>query len=753
MRRLLVTLCLALVLMVAGVAAVSDSGVEPVDGGSAMAYVRPLVFESNHGQTAAAAEYSARSAGGTLFLTRDAAVLAGGSFEIEREGGAVVSVRPTEEVAVTMRWLGGRDEAMPRGVDPLASHSTYFRGAADTGDARRIRAEHFGAVRYDSVYEGVDLVFHGDEQSFEYDFIVAPGADASTIRLAFQGAERLSIDESGDLLMDVGSQVLVQRAPVIFQDVRGSDGTETRHTIEGAFVLAAPDQVEFAIGAYDHRLPLIIDPKVKYSTYLGGATSDSAEEVVEDGRGTVYVAGWTCSAGFPTKSPLQGTMAGICDAFVTAFNARGQLLSSTFFGGSGVDLANSIHVASPDLARGDGSRAGPYVYVTGQTASADFPMKNPIQDPSGDTDVWVSVFTADLDQLLFSTALGGVGLDFANDIITNAHGYVVITGGTESKDFPQVKATQRKFFKTRDAFVAMLNPALGGGASTLDFSTFHGGKGSETGYGVALSGTGAARGALDECITATGITDSSKKFPTVRALQKKLGGAFDAFLAKWCNVLAKPTVVYSSYYGGSENDFAHDLVHDSADRAVIALETHSDDLLVTADAIQGNHAGKGDAALAVFDLGGLTARAADGRDNRAGAKMIFATYHGGSELDRGNGVAVDRDDNAHLAGLTWSSDLPVLKPLQPYQGAGDVLVAKIDYGAESLRRGRVGTPKLLFSSPFGGTQGDVAVGICVDRRSTEYVVGLSFSSNYPTKKPVQRNNAAPPDAIVTAIRR
>ncbi len=754
MRRLLATSCFALVVVAVGVAAVAGSGVEPADGGSATSYVRPLVFESNQGQTAAAIEYAGRSGAGTLYLTRDAAVLARATFEVERENGAVVSVRPTDEVAVTMRWLGGSDEAIPRGVDPLDSHSTYFRGADDIGTARRIRAEHYGAVRYEAVYEGVDLVFRGDEQSFEYDFIVAPGADASAIRLQFQGAEQLSIDESGDLLMDVGGQVLVQRAPVVFQDVRGSDGTETRHAIEGEFVLAAPDQVEFAIGAYDHRLPLVIDPKIKYSTYLGGGSSDSAEEVVEDGRGTVYVAGWTCSAGFPTESALQGAMAGVCDAFVAAFNARGQLLSSTFFGGSGVDLANSIHVASPDLAREDGSRAGPYVYVTGQTASADFPVENPIQTPSGDTDVWVSVFTADLDQLLFSTALGGVGLDFANDIITNAHGYIVITGGTESKDFPQVKPTQKKFFKTRDAFVAMLNPALGGGAATLEFSTFLGGKGSETGYGVALSDTGAARGAVDECITAAGITDSIKKFPTVRALQKKLGGEVDAFLAKWCNVLAKPKLVYSSYYGGSEDDFAHDLVHDSADRAVIVMETHSDDLPVTADAIQGSHAGNGDAALAVFDLSRLAVRAANGGwDYRARAKMVFATYHGGSELDRGNGVAVDRDDNAHIAGLTWSSDLPVVKPLHDYRGAGDVLVAKIDYGADSLRRGRMATPKLLFSSPLGGTQGDVAVGICVDRRSTEYVVGLSFSSNYPTKKPVQRNNAAPPDAIVTAIRR
>jgi len=754
MRRLLVTLGFAMVLLVAGAPAVPDILVEPADAPAATPHDRPLVFEPNRGQMAPEAEYSARSRGGTLFLTRDAAVLSLANFEVEREHGELASVRPAGQATMTMRWLGANADAMPSGVDLLLSHSTYFRGGGDPSTAQGIRTEHFGAVRYESVYDGVDLVFGGDEQSFEYDFIVAPGADPGAIRLGFQGAESMSIDASGDLLMEVGSQVLVHRAPIVFQNVRASDGTEARRTIAGSFVLVGPHQVEFEIGAYDRGLPLVIDPKVNSSTYWGGASTDSAEEIVEADTDSIYVAGWTCSAKFPTKSPLQGTNAGGCDAFISAFTLKGKLLGSTYFGGSANDHARSIHLATPASGRGEGSRAAPYVYVTGDTQSVDFPMKNAIQTPRGDTgDVWVSVFTERLDELLFSTALGGDGFEFPNDITTNAHGYIIITGGTESKNWPLVDATQKKFLKPRDAFVAMLNPALGGGASTLDFSTRLGGKGSETGYGVALSSTTSARGSVDECIHVAGITNSKKKFPIEKALQKKIGGAFDAFLAMWCNVLVKPTLVYSSYYGGKKNDFAHDLVHDSADRDVIAIETHSDNLAVTANAIQATHAGNGDAGLAVFDLSGLRARFAGGGARSAGAKMVFATYHGGSQLDAANGVAVDKDDIAHITGLTRSTDIPTVKPLQAHKGAADVLVAKIDYGADSLRQSRVATPALLFASPFGGAGDDVGNGICVDRKLTQYIVGFANSTNYPTKKPAQKTNAGGFDAIITSIKR
>ena len=252
------------------------------------------------------------------------------------------------------------------------------------------------------VYPGISLVYYGNPRQLEYDFQVSPGADPSQIRLRFSGADRLTLDERGDLVVQAKGQILLQHKPVVYQDVAGA-----RHAVAGTFLVEG-NHVCFALGGYDRSKALIIDPVLSYSTYLGGSgggfgNGDGGGGIAVDASGSAYVTGITHSPDFPTANPLQpalGTPGG--NAFITKLTADGSaLVYSTYLGGSGVngDTGNAIAVDQYGNA-----------YVTGFTSSADFPTLNAFQPTLGGSGA-TNAFVASLDptgqQLLYSTYLGG----------------------------------------------------------------------------------------------------------------------------------------------------------------------------------------------------------------------------------------------------------------------------------------------------------------------------------------------------------
>ena len=217
---------------------------------------------------------------------------------------------------------------------------------------------NFAQVEEPGVYPGVNLVYYGNQQQLEYDFTVAPGADASVIRLAFSGAESMALDAQGDLVLHTAAGDVVEHAPVLYQEIGGA-----RQAVAGHYVLEPDGQVGFAVGNYDPSQPLVIDPTLAYSTFLGGDGNDQGNAIAVDQDGNVYITGYTNSDDFPeTGDGVPGTLGGQ-NVFVSKLNAAGTaLVYSTYVGADGSSQANGIAVDSAGDA-----------YITGFTNSDIFP--------------------------------------------------------------------------------------------------------------------------------------------------------------------------------------------------------------------------------------------------------------------------------------------------------------------------------------------------------------------------------------------
>ena len=305
----------------------------------------------------------------------------------------------------------------------LLGRVNYFIGN-DPGKWRT-NVPVYARVDYQEVYPGVDLMYYGNQRRLEYDFIVAPGADPGAIRLELDGAEELELGRRGDLIVRVtGGEVRLNK-PLVYQEVEGA-----RHEVSGAYQLRGGNQIGFEIGPYDPSRPLVIDPILVYSTYLGGSFGEAGAGIAVDSSGNAYVAGSTDSVDFPTVNPL-ATGAANSDVFVAKFDATGALVYSTYLGGSDSEGASSIAVDSSGSA-----------YVTGMAKSTDFPTANPLLPALGrgsnddDPDAFVTKLNADGSALVYSTYLGGGHRDEGFGIAVDASGNAYITGFTRSTDFP-----------------------------------------------------------------------------------------------------------------------------------------------------------------------------------------------------------------------------------------------------------------------------------------------------------------------------
>ena len=267
----------------------------------------PLSFEANEGQTDSQVDFLSRGSGYTLFLTPAEAVLAlrkpGASsrpgVRHTRPGNAEAERASADPPAVVrMKLVGANPSPRMSGLDELPGKSNYFIG--NDPDKWRTNVPHYAKVQYKDVYPGVDLVYYGNQRQLEYDLVVAPGADPVAIPLSFEGAEKLRIDAQGDLLLEAPDGEIRQHKPLVYQEVAGA-----RREIAGAYVLNGGRQVGFQVAAYDVSQPLIIDPVLSYSTYLGGGFDDEGFAIAVDAAGNAYVTGETGSTDFPTASPIQ----------------------------------------------------------------------------------------------------------------------------------------------------------------------------------------------------------------------------------------------------------------------------------------------------------------------------------------------------------------------------------------------------------------------------------------------------------------
>jgi len=683
----------------------------------------PLSFEANRGQSDPRVKFQSRGSGYSLYLTDSGAVLALSKpipVNARSHKGGAPAHPPSRVTDVVRMDLPGASRGLQvKGTGQLAATANYFIG----NDPARWHSAvpTFAKVRYSQVYPGVDLVYYGNQRQLEYDFVIAPHADAKPIQLQFSGAKALRLDTEGDLRVIANDGEVAFHKPVIYQEFEGR-----RTTVQGRFTLIGRNTVGFTLGSYDSARPLVIDPVLVYSSFLGGSFEDEANAIAVDGSGDAYVTGITVSSDFPvTAGAFQNTndkTGNDYTAFVSKVNATGTaLVYSTYLGGSTQDIASAIAV--------DGSGDA---YVAGQTESTDFPVTTGAFQTANNTSGAATGFVTELNPtgtgLIYSTYLGGSGADAVNGIAVDGSGDAFVTGFTGSKDFP---VTSGVFQSTNNAsegtaFVAELNAS----GSALAYATYLGGSFGDEGYGIALDSSDNAyvagwTGSTDFPATA-GAFQTVNHDPGVSVL-KQLGNAFAAKLNATGTGLFYATYLGGSAGGGaarisSVQDQATGIAVDGSGNAYVAGFAYSTDFPTTNGAFQTvNNAGStGNSNAFVTRL------------NASGTGLFYSTYLGGSEGNPATGiinegayaVAVDGSGSAYVVGTTSSDDFPVKA------GAFQVM-NRAGFDAGFVTRLNATGTALLYSTYLSGSTSDGARGLALDGSGNAYVTGLSDSVDFP----------------------
>jgi hypothetical protein len=380
------------------------------------------------------------------------------------------------------------------------------------------------------------------------------------------------------------------------------------------------------------------------------------------------------------------------------------LVYSTYLGGSGTDFGTGIAVDSSGNA-----------YVTGFTQSTNFPTMNPLQATyGGGYDAFVAEINPTGSALVYSTYLGGSGDDFGRGIAVDSSGNAYVIGNTLSTDFPTMNPLQPANAGDGDAFVAQLNPT----GSALVYSTYLGGSGYDSGLGIAADSSGNA--------LVTGYT-LSINFPTMNPLQPANAGGYDAFVAQLNP--SGSALVYSTYLGGSGDDYGISIAVDSSGNFCVTGDTNSTDFPTMNPLQPAYGGGYWDAFVAEL--------------NHTGSALVYSTYLGGSGYDVGIDIAVDSSGNAYVTGYTTSTDFPTMNPLQPANAGGyDAFVAQLNPSGSAL----------VYSTYLGGSGDDLGYGIAVDSSGNAYVTGATSSTNFPTMNPFQPANGGSGDAFVAEIK-
>ncbi|HEX9990047.1 MAG TPA: SBBP repeat-containing protein [Chloroflexia bacterium] len=681
----------------------------------------PLAFEPNMGQAGHAARFLARMPGGTLQFAPSEVVMSLAQpiapqpqLTAPPTGKGQLAVIQEHATVLRLQFIGASPQVALIAGTALPARVSYLLGDDPFGWHTGLPT--YGGITYKGLYPGVDLSYAGnDSRGLKGTYTVAPQADPNLIKWRYDGAQNLVVDPQGNLQVAIqgpgirdqgsgledGNSALVEAAPVAWQEVGG-----VRVPVEARYVVAGDGSVGFALGRYDHTLPLVLDPELDYSTYLGGDLQDAGTGVAVDSQGNTYVTGLTVSANFPSVDPYQpGYGGGRRDAFVAKLDPTGtHLLYATYLGGSGEDEGWAIAVDREGNA-----------YVTGYSNSTNFPLSSAYQPVNaGGKDVFVARLNADGSALDYSTYLGGSGRDEGWGIAVDGEENAFVTGITDSTDFPTASPLQASMAGVEDAFVTRVNAA----GSALVYSTYLGGSLRDGALGIALDHDGNAYLAGHSIST---------DFPTANAFQPtNHGGNHDAIAAKVSH--DGQQLVYSTYLGGSGGEQGWAIAVSSEGEAALTGYTSSTDF-PTLNPLQPANGGRTDSYATLL--------------NSQGSGLVYSTYLGGNgSYDGGYGVAADAHGNFYFTGLTSSTNFAAVNALQPASNGGDdAFISKINAGGASFG----------YSTYLGGSGNDYGYGLALDPLGNAVVAGQATSLDFPTGNAFQQANAGGLDAVVFKI--
>lgn len=697
-------------------------------------YSSPLFFERNKGQATPDVSFLSRGRGYSAFLTAGNLILAlrapgenAGSSPTETR---LTTHRPTiHELARLARsqsrsvstfgisLIGSNAAPAVSGEISLPTKVNYFIGR----DPKRWRTnvETFAKIRYRNVYPGIDLVYYGNGGRIEYDFELAPGADARKIRFAVQGADKMRLDAAGNLVLSKAGSEITLQIPSLYQSVNGR-----RRQVQGTYTLDGENTVGFAVGNYDSARPLVIDPVLIYSTYLGASGDDFGQAIGVDLNGDAYVSGITDSPDFPLA------MIGPYDAnqfrmFLTKFDPSGStLLVADYFGGtSGGDEPMSLAVDAPGN-----------VYVTGVATSSDFPVLNAYQSTlSGRQDGFLTKFASD-GSLLYSTYIGGSDAEIATSVAVDATGEMIVAGSTMSSDFPTMNAAQ-----------ASVTPDQFGDWGIYGFVTKFAADGGSLVYSTYLSGSNLNIASCTGCFPDSEImgvaTDASGSAflvgDTNTADFPVSSGAFDVtspgnslsnvgFVSK---LSSSGAMVYSTYLGGQTTSDLNAIAVDSIGSAyVTGFDTGDDGFPIISTSICDPSGGNCNGTIIA-------------KLDPTGANLVYSTFLTSTNVMEGQALQVDANGNAFVVGS--DTQFSLVNPIEAYSGNGDIVVAEID---------PTGATQLMAT--FLGGQGFEAAAdsLALDGSGNVYLTGVTQSADFPaTQSAFQTTFGGQTDTFVAKI--
>jgi Beta-propeller repeat/Abnormal spindle-like microcephaly-assoc'd, ASPM-SPD-2-Hydin len=662
----------------------------------------PLTFEANRGQAAPQVNFVSRGKGYTAVLTAGGLIL---SLRSNSAAGEPSALQSDSNATLQFNLVGASKNPMAVGEDHQPGIVNYFVG--NNPRNWRTKIQTYARVRYKNVYPGIDLIYYGNHQQLEYDFSVAPGADPTQIQFQIQGADDLQLDSEGNLNLTIGTRNVNFRSPVIYQESNGN-----RVPVDGGYFLKDSTHLGFQLRHYDASKPVVIDPVLVYSTYLGGSGADQATGIAVDGSGNVYVTGYTDSTDFPLTTI--GTPAANTDhIFVAKLDATGaNLLYADYIGGNGDDYGMALVL--------DGSNN---VYVTGMTESSNFPVVNPFQGQQpGPYSGFLTKVSADGSSLVYSTYLGGSTYDEPTGLAIDGLGQAHVAGYTMSQNFPVANAYQSTASPNQAGYYGSYGfvTKFSADGSALVYSTFFGGNSNvalNCGYPCYPSPYNSISGiAVDNSDSAyvTGSTNTYN-FPTTSGaylasdtLQQDENAAFVSKFG------SSGSLSYSTYfYAQSTSPVTPNAIAvDGSGSAYITGVALSDGTFpITSTSIcdpSSSGYACGFAFVTKFDA--------------AGATLMYSTFLGPNNSATPFSIALDANDDAFVVSSTNSDTYTTTNAIEGYAGGADVLLVEIDPLATTQ----------LMSTYLGGSGDEQPAGIAVDAQGNVYVTGSTTSSDFPT---------------------